>query len=103
MTMKRLKYAVIFFYLALFLLLALYDERLNPDLARDLGTTHIAFGSARGRFRQARKARDREMTELEYVERQNERLVTGFEQAADPAEEGAVVTEEGAAQRSHTH
>lgn len=36
MTMKRLKYGVIFFYLALFLFLALYDERLDPELAQEL-------------------------------------------------------------------
>jgi len=36
MTMKRLKYGIIFFYLALFLFLALYDERLDPELAREL-------------------------------------------------------------------
>jgi hypothetical protein len=34
--MKRLKYSIIFFYLALFALLALYDERLDPELARAL-------------------------------------------------------------------
>ncbi len=36
MTIKRLKYAIIFFYLALFVFLGLYDERLNPELAHEL-------------------------------------------------------------------
>jgi hypothetical protein len=36
MTMKRLKYSIIFFYLALFVFLALYDERFDPDLAREM-------------------------------------------------------------------
>ena len=36
MTMKRLKYSIIFSYLALFVFLALYDERLDPELAREL-------------------------------------------------------------------
>lgn len=30
-TMKRLKISILFFYLALFAFLALYDERLDPD------------------------------------------------------------------------
>jgi hypothetical protein len=34
--MKRLKYGIIFFYLALFLFLVLYDEHLDPELAREL-------------------------------------------------------------------
>jgi hypothetical protein len=36
MTIKRLKYSVIFFYLTLFVFLAVYDERLSPELAREL-------------------------------------------------------------------
>jgi hypothetical protein len=36
MTMRRLKYSIIFFYLALLVFLALHDERLDPELARDL-------------------------------------------------------------------
>ncbi|MDA8429873.1 MAG: hypothetical protein M0T70_11520 [Geobacteraceae bacterium] len=36
MTIKRLKYSIIFFYLSLFVFLAVYDERLSPDLAREL-------------------------------------------------------------------
>jgi len=36
MTIKRLKYAIILFYLALFAFLGLYDERLNPELMREL-------------------------------------------------------------------
>lgn len=36
MTLRRLKYSIIFFYLGLFLFLALYDERLDPELAREL-------------------------------------------------------------------
>ena len=36
MTIKRLKYSTIFFYLALFVFLALYDEPLYPDLVGEL-------------------------------------------------------------------
>jgi hypothetical protein len=36
MAMKRLKYFIIFFYLTLFIFLGVYDERLAPDLAREL-------------------------------------------------------------------
>ncbi len=40
MTMKSLKYAIIFFYLALFVFLALHDERLDPELVRALAVPH---------------------------------------------------------------
>ena len=40
MTMIRLKYSIIFFYLALFVFLALFDERLDPELAQGLAKPH---------------------------------------------------------------
>jgi hypothetical protein len=40
MTMKCLKYSIIFFYLTLFIFLALYDERLCPKLVRELAVPH---------------------------------------------------------------
>jgi hypothetical protein len=36
MTMKCLRYSILVFYTALFVFLALYDERLDPELAREL-------------------------------------------------------------------
>jgi len=37
--MKRIKYAIVFFYLALFAGLALYDEKPSPALAREMART----------------------------------------------------------------
>ena len=37
--MKRMKYAIILFYLSLFVGLALYDERPDPELAREMART----------------------------------------------------------------